>query len=98
MKEQEHGSGGMGTELAHLLLAGIIGVLVGAGLGLLLAPKPGAELRADLKAQASTAAEKAQVVQEKARELVEAAKQKISELQATSTETPEATQEADTSV
>lgn len=34
-----------------------VGVLVGAGLGLLLAPKPGTELRSDLRSRLSTGRE-----------------------------------------
>jgi len=60
-------------------LAGLIGAVIGASLGLLLAPKPGTELRSEIRVKAGTAAEKAHAVQEKARDLVEAAKHKLEE-------------------
>jgi gas vesicle protein len=65
-----------------MLVAGLIGAVIGAGLGLLLAPKAGSELRHDLREKAGTAAEKAHVVQEKAKDLVEAARHKIEERRA----------------
>ena len=79
MAEHETSSGSPGSEAGRLLLAAVIGGLIGAAVGLLLAPKPGADLRSDIRGKASVAAEKAQVVQAKAKDLVQAAKQKLEE-------------------
>ncbi len=68
-----------GAEIARMLIAGLVGAVIGASLGLLLAPKTGTELRSGLREKAGTAAEKAHVVQERAKDLVEAAKHKIEE-------------------
>ncbi|MBM3499339.1 MAG: YtxH domain-containing protein [Armatimonadetes bacterium] len=89
MAEQGNGAECTGAEVARLLVAGLVGAVIGASLGLLLAPKAGSELRHDLREKAGTAAEKAHVVQEKARDLVEAAKHKIEERRAA--HAPEAT-------
>lgn len=72
----------IGGEAARLLTAALIGGIVGAALGLLLAPKTGPELRSDLKDKASVAAEKAHGIGTKAKEFVETAKQKIDERRA----------------
>jgi len=92
MADQGHGSPCSGADIARMLVAGLIGAVIGASLGLLLAPKTGSELRHDLREKAGTAAEKAHVVQERARDLVEAARHKIEERRAAhaAEETPEA--------
>ena len=82
MAEQGSGAECSGADIARMLIAGLIGAAIGASLGLLLAPKTGSELRHDIREKAGTAAEKAHVVQEKAKDLVEAAKQKIGERRA----------------
>ena len=61
----------MGT----VIVAGAIGAAVGAVVALLLAPKPGPELRAEL-------GEKAKVAGEKVKEVAEKAKEKASEVTA----------------
>jgi gas vesicle protein len=95
MAEQANDTGCTGAQIAGLLVAALIGAVIGASLGLLLAPKPGAELRSDLRETAGTAAEKAHVVQEKAKHLVETAKQKIEERRAAhATEEAEEAKEA----
>ncbi len=79
MADEPTGGDSIGGEAARLLTAALIGGIVGAALGLLLAPKAGTELRSDLREKAGVAAEKAQGIGEKAKELVETAKQKIEE-------------------
>lgn len=73
--------GGMSKGLIIGLLAG--GVL-GAGIALLYAPKPGRKLRAELKEKADSLLEDGEeymvAVQEKAAEIVEDAKKGISQL------------------
>ncbi len=63
-----------------------LGAVIGAGVALLMAPKPGAELRVDLKASAQTAAEKIQEVAEQFVEQVKAAGDQIAESAAEVTE------------
>jgi len=97
MAEQGSRTECTGAEVARLLAAGLIGAVIGATIGLLLAPKTGVELRSEIREKAGTAAEKAHVVQEKARDLVEAAKHKLEERRAArATEEPAetATEEA----
>lgn len=66
-------------EMARLLAAALIGGVIGAALGLLLAPKAGTDLRSDIKDKAGVAADKAQGFGAKAKEFVDVAKQKIEE-------------------
>jgi len=77
MADQGSGKNCTGADIARMLIAGLIGAVIGASIGLLLAPKPGVELRSDIREKAGTAAEKTHVVQAKAKDLVEAAKHKI---------------------
>jgi gas vesicle protein len=80
MSERESG-GGMGKGLMIGLLAG--GVL-GAGIALLYAPKPGRKLRAEIKDKADSLLEDGEeyivAVQEKAAEIVDDAKKGITQL------------------
>jgi len=94
MTEQDAGRECTGAEVARLIVAALIGVVIGASLGLLLAPKPGTDLRSDIRGAAGTAAEKAQVVTAKARDLVEAAKHKIEERRGTHAAEEPAVEEA----
>ena len=79
MADQGSGTNCTGADMARMLVAGLVGAVIGASIGLLLAPKPGVELRSDIREKAGTAAEKAHVVQAKAKDLVEAAKHRIEE-------------------
>jgi gas vesicle protein len=88
MADEPTGGESIGGEAARLLTAALIGGIVGAALGLLLAPKPGTELRSDIKDKAGAAAERAQGIGERAKELVETAKQKIEERRAGGAEEP----------
>jgi gas vesicle protein len=54
-----------------------VGAIIGAGLALLMAPKPGAELREDIKSSAQTAAEKIHQVAEEFVDQVKAAGDQI---------------------
>jgi len=81
MADEKSGDGAAG-EFVRLLTAALVGAAVGAMVALALAPKPGAEFREDIKAGAGTAAERAQAVGAKARELVAAAKEKIEQQRA----------------
>jgi gas vesicle protein len=65
----DRGGVGAGT----VLLAGVLGGLAGAALGLLLAPKAGAELRSELGDRAKSAGERAREWAEIAREKAEEA-------------------------
>lgn len=79
MAGNERETQGAGSDVAAVILAGLLGALIGAGLALLLAPKTGAELRSEIREKAGVVAEKAQVVQQKAKDLAEAARQKLEE-------------------
>ena len=67
MADEPTGGESIGGEAARLLTAALIGGIVGAALGLLLAPKAGTELRSDIRDRAGVAAEKAQGIGEKAK-------------------------------
>lgn len=60
-----------GIGVGTVLMAGVLGGLAGAALGLLLAPKAGTELRAELGEKAKGAAEKARDLAERAVEKAE---------------------------
>jgi len=74
-----------GSDLGTIIIAGAIGATVGAVVALLLAPKSGSELRAEISDKAKEYAEKAKEtaheVAEKAREaahdVAEKAKEKV---------------------
>ncbi len=55
----------------NIMVPFLVGGVVGAGVALLLAPKPGKEIRSDLKRIATTTKEKVTVAAEKGRELYE---------------------------
>ena len=74
-----------GNALA-LLGATLVGAMIGAGIALLMAPKPGAELREDLKSSAQSAAEKIQEVAEQFVDQVKAAGDQLAESAAEATE------------
>ncbi len=77
-----------GSDLGTIIIAGAIGATVGAVVALLLAPKSGSELRADIGDKAREYAEKAKEtaheVAEKAREaaheVAERAREKVAEV------------------
>ncbi len=97
MSEQQNGDSVCG-EFCRLVAAGFVGALVGAGVALALAPKTGPEFRAEVKAQAETAAGKAQeVVGSRARELVAEAKRRIEEARAAQCPAPAEAAAAETS-
>ena len=75
----EHGRESAGGEALRLFAAALIGGAIGAAIGLLLAPKPGSELRADLKQKTGTATEKARGVMQTAKEKMQAARDKMQE-------------------
>ncbi len=77
MADYDKVDGRCSGELGRLFAAALIGGVIGAAVGLILAPKAGAELRVELKDKASVAVEKAHGVQAKAKDLVQAAKEKI---------------------
>lgn len=79
MADQPNSGDSVGGEVARLLTAALLGGVIGAALGLLLAPKAGTEFRSEIKDKAGVAAERAQGFGAKAKEFVEAAKQKIDE-------------------
>lgn len=66
------------------LLGAVVGTVIGAVAGLLVAPKPGKELRQDMKSNAQQVGEKAQqaakVVSEHTTSWVEAAKEKVNDI------------------
>lgn len=77
-----------GSDLGTVIIAGAIGATVGAVVALMLAPKAGAELRADLGEKAKeyaekakeTAAEVAEKAREAAHEVAEKAREKVAEV------------------
>jgi len=82
MSDQQNAESVAG-ELFRMVAAAMVGALIGAGVALALAPKAGTDFRAEVKARAGTAAEKAQeIVGSKARELVAEAKRRIEEARA----------------
>jgi len=87
MAEHDKVDGRCGGELGRLFAAALIGGVIGAAVGLILAPKAGAELRVELKDKAGLAVEKAHGVQAKAKDLVQAAKEKIEACRAETEET-----------
>ena len=70
-----------GRDILGVVGAAVIGALIGAGVALLMAPKPGSELREDLKSSAQTAIEKLQQVAEQVGDQVKAATDKMAEVQ-----------------
>ncbi len=95
MAEYDNVDGRCSGELGRLFAAALIGGVIGAAVGLLLAPKAGAELRIDLKDKAGVAAQKAHGIQAKAKDMVQAAKQKIEERRATVDEVDEIIDDAE---
>ncbi len=84
----ESGEGYSGSdvtgEVLRLIAAALIGAAVGAAVGLLFAPKPGRELREDLKTKADEAkglvSEKAAAAKAKAAEVAQTVKEKTASL------------------
>jgi len=70
-----------GRDIIGVVGAAAIGALIGAGVALLMAPKPGSELREDLKSSAQAAIEKLQQVAEQVGDQVKAATAQIAEAQ-----------------
>ena len=70
-----------GRDIISVVGAAAIGALIGAGVALLMAPKPGSELREDLKSSAQAAIEKLQQVAEQVGDQVKAATAHIAEAQ-----------------
>jgi len=68
-----------GRDILGIMGAAVIGALIGAGVALLMAPKPGSELREDLKSSAQAAVEKLQQVAEQVGDQVKAATAEIAE-------------------
>ena len=63
-----------GSDLGTVIVAGAVGAAVGAVVALLLAPKPGGELRAELGEKAK---EYVDIAKEKASEVATAAREKV---------------------
>ncbi len=78
-----------GRGIIGVVGAAAIGALIGAGVALLMAPKPGSELREDLKSSAQAAIEKLQQVAEQVGDQVKAATAQIAEAQDAEAESEE---------